>query len=133
MTLLDRGPVAVAARPFAERRAGILRFVRFGFVGMTGIVVNEVALLFFTEALHIHYLASVVLATQCSTVWNFYLVEKWAFRGADPTMAAWQRFAVFAVMNNAALLLRIPLIAFGTTILGVNYLLMNLLSLVIVM
>ena len=50
-----------------------LRFVRFGLVGLTGLVVNTVALAAFTSGAGIYYVISAILATQVSTLWNFAL------------------------------------------------------------
>jgi dolichol-phosphate mannosyltransferase len=50
-------------------------FLRFLAVGASGILVNSLALVFFTELAGLHYLLSAVVATQVSTLWNFTLTE----------------------------------------------------------
>jgi len=58
-----------------------VRFIRFGLVGASGIVVNELALAIVSGSFGAHYLVGVVVATQVSSAWNFVLIERWAFRG----------------------------------------------------
>ena len=106
------------------------RFGRFSVVGATGLVVNTLLLALFAEVAGIYYAAAAVLATQGSTLWNFVLTERWVFAGRDHKHSGGRRAAAFFVMNNVALLLRIPLLVVLTSTLGVNYLLSNVLSLV---
>jgi len=76
-------------------------------------------------------IASVILATQASTTWNFLLVDHWAFRGQAPRRRASHRLLMFFVVNNAALLLRGPIIVGLSHGLGMSLLLANLVSLVV--
>lgn len=114
-------------------RAGSLervkRFARFGAVGASGFVVNELALGFFVAVFDVHYLVGAVLATQVSTLWNFALVELWAFREVDAKRSAARRLLLFFLLNNAALLLRGPILVVLTDVAGLNYLVSNLVSL----
>jgi dolichol-phosphate mannosyltransferase len=107
-----------------------LRFAGFALVGASGIVVNSVALFLGTEKLHIYYLYSVAIATVASTLWNFFLTEKWIFR-ADSRDGVARRLGLFFVMNILALLLRTPMIYLMTTVLGIYYVVSNLVSLAI--
>ena len=106
------------------------RFGRFSIVGATGLLVNTLLLALLAEVAGIYYAAAAVVATQGSTLWNFVLTERWVFAGRDHKHSGGRRAAAFFVMNNVALLLRIPLLVFMTSTLGVNYLVSNLLSLV---
>jgi dolichol-phosphate mannosyltransferase len=101
----------------------IPRFVGFGLVGMTGLVVNQLALWWFTEMVGLHYLASAVIATQLSTTWNFVLVELFVFRGRRGGRLV--RFWWFLAMNDAWLLVRGPLLVLCTDAFHVNYLVSN--------
>ena len=58
-----------------ERMSQAARFVSFGLVGATGIVVNSAALWFFFHTLGWNHLLGAALATQVSTTWNFVLVD----------------------------------------------------------
>jgi dolichol-phosphate mannosyltransferase len=109
------------------------RFVRFGLIGTSGLFVNMFLLAMLTEALGIFYLLSAVLATQGSTLWNYTLTEHWVFTNENRRYSRAHRAAMFFAMNNAALLLRVPMMFVLTSILGIQYMLSNLLSLVALM
>lgn len=119
--LLDEGPATPAAgRPAAA--AG-----RFAFVGLTGVVVNQVVLWALVDGLSLHYLVAAVLSAQVAIASNFVLTELWVFAGrrSGPVVA---RVAAFAVVSNSTLLLQIPLLGLLTTVAGLHYLLSNALS-----
>jgi len=97
-----------AAKQAPRARA---RMVLFGLVGLSGIVVNSAALwLFHLHAFQLHYLVAAALATQASTLWNFVLTDRLVFRTADKD-GRWGRLWRFFLLNNLALLLRLPLLA----------------------
>ncbi len=109
-----------------------ISFFRFLIVGASGLVVNGLCLWVFVEVGGLHYLLSAVLATQCSTLWNFVFTEIWVFGERDPGRSLLGRLARFYLMNNAALLLRGPLLALTVSVLGAHYLLGNLISLFLI-
>ena len=113
--------------------AGVLRLARFGLVGVSGLVVNAMALGFATEMLGVFYLLSALIATQISTLWNFSLSEAWVFGHRHSAQGRPRRLAMFLVMNNAAFGLRGPMIIALTSILGIHYLASNLFSLIALM
>ena len=102
---------------------------RFAIVGLTGLGVNQLVMLLLTEALGLHYIVSAVAATQLSSSWNFVATERWAFRGRRPLNSPVARYASFLGLNNATLLLRIPLLWVLTEAAGLNYLWSNALTL----
>ena len=103
------------------------RLLRFGAVGLTGLVVNQLALWAATDGIGIHYVLSAVLATQLSTAWNFALSEWWVFK-AERT-GRWTRLFWFSVMNNAWLAARVPFLFVLTEWAGLHYLLSNFIAL----
>ncbi len=131
-------PVPGSSRPqilgaFDRRWPGawsrFVRLARFGTVGVSGFVVNEVALALLVSGLGFNYLLGAVLATQVSSLWNFALVEYWAFRGTDARRPVHHRLGLFFAVNNVALLLRGPILVVLTSVVGLNYLVSNLISL----
>lgn len=104
------------------------RLGRFGLVGLTGIAVNEAALAALVGGLHLNYVVGYLLATQFSTLWNFGWIETWAFKSVSPTNRRSVRLGSLLVVNNAANLLTAPLF-FLLTVVGINYLVANLLTL----
>jgi dolichol-phosphate mannosyltransferase len=108
---------------------GSLRFIGFALVGLSGVLVNSLALALATETLHIYYMISVAIATVVSTLWNFSLTEMWVYGANSQTKGRAKRLGLFFVMNSLALALRSPLIYVMTTVFGIYYLASNLLSL----
>jgi dolichol-phosphate mannosyltransferase len=105
------------------------RFGRFGIVGATGLLVNTLLLAVLAGPIGIGYIAAAILATQGSTLWNFGLTEGWVFSDRNHRRSFGQRIGMFFFMNNVALPLRIPILFALTSLLGVHYLISNLLSL----
>jgi putative flippase GtrA len=102
---------------------------RFGLVGLSGLVVNMVLIGLFADLVGIYYVVAAILATQGSTLWNFSLTELWVFPGRQHARSRVRRMVMFYLVNNAALLLRVPLLFLLTSVIGVHYLLSNFLSL----
>lgn len=74
---------------------------------------------------------SVVLATEASTLWNFVLTERWVFSAEQQRAGRGWRMLMFFAMNNAALLLRGPILIYLLTDkLAIYYVLSNVISLV---
>jgi dolichol-phosphate mannosyltransferase len=103
----ERGDTARRERPRARRR-----LMLFALVGASGIVVNSAALwTLHLKAFHIPLLVAAAMSTQVSTLWNFVLTDRLVFRTARSN-GVWSRLWRFFGMNNLALLLRLPLLAF---------------------
>ena len=105
------------------------RFGRFGVVGITGIAVNSLALAAFRGSLGFGVLAAALLATQCSSIWNFVLTERFVFRGVSARRSLPARAFAFLAMNNLAFVVRGPLLLALMSIFGFHYLLANVISL----
>ena len=88
----------------------LARMLVFGLIGLTGFVPNLAALWAMTEA-GLHYLPAEIVANQFGVAWNFLLIERLLFRDRRRHRHWADRTARFALLANADLLLRIPLIA----------------------
>ncbi|MFF3918227.1 glycosyltransferase [Streptomyces sp. NPDC001852] len=88
----------------------VARMVGFGLIGASGFVPNLVGLWALT-ALGMHYLPAEILANQFGVAWNFLLIEQLLFRDRRAHRRWWDRLGRFALLANADLVLRIPLIA----------------------
>ena len=107
------------------------RLVAFGLVGVSGLVVNTLALWLLTERIwDSHYVLGAIAATQVSTAWNLLWTELFVFSGSKPGSHL-SRGIKFFVLNNVALLVRIPLLALLVEVLGVNVLVANVFTLVL--
>lgn len=111
------------------RLAGTEGFARFLAVGISGLVVNNLALAGFIELTGLHYLLSAILATQVSTLWNFRLTEAWVFKQRPTKHSMLSRLVSFLLINNLLLILRGPLLALMVDQFGMHYLISNLVSL----
>ncbi|MFA0840942.1 glycosyltransferase [Streptomyces rochei] len=88
----------------------LARMVAFGLIGLSGFLPNLAALWVFTEA-GLHYLPAEIAANQFGVAWNFLLLERLLFRDRRRHRHWADRTARFALIANADLVLRIPLIA----------------------
>ncbi|MEU3049363.1 MULTISPECIES: glycosyltransferase family 2 protein [unclassified Streptomyces] len=86
------------------------RMAAFGLIGLTGFLPN-LAALHLLVAGGMHYLPAEIVANQFGVVWNFLLIEVLLFRERRRHRHWADRFGRFALLANADLLLRIPLIA----------------------
>jgi dolichol-phosphate mannosyltransferase len=103
---------------------------RFGLVGVSGLLVNEALLWAWVTAVRGHYLVGAIVATQGSTLWNFFLLERWVFLHAKARRPL-VRLISFATVNNSTLLVRIPLLALLTSGLHIYYLISNAITLLV--
>lgn len=104
------------------------RLVRFLLVGFSGIFVNSALLALAVETLGVHYLSGAGIATQGSTLWNYFWADVWVFGEQRSARPRWQRLGGYFLLNNTLLLIRAPLIAFFAAGLGLHYLIANLFS-----
>jgi dolichol-phosphate mannosyltransferase len=88
----------------------VARMVAFGLIGLTGFIPNLLGLHLLTGA-GMHYLPAEIVANQFGVVWNFLLIEVLLFRDRRRHRHWADRAGRFALLANADLLLRIPLIA----------------------
>jgi putative flippase GtrA len=84
------------------------QLIRFGLVGISGIVVNQLIFSSFIQLGGLAYLLAAIVATQVSSTWNFVWTEHWVFDTRGTSQPALSRFFAFMVMNNLTLLARIP-------------------------
>ncbi|MFD9726773.1 glycosyltransferase [Streptomyces sp. NPDC059072] len=107
----------------------LARMIGFGLIGLSGFVPNLVALWLLTHA-GMHYLPAEILANQAGVLWNFVLIEVLLFRDRRRHRHWADRVGRFALLANADLLLRIPLIAVFVAKLGMAVLPATALALV---
>lgn len=86
------------------------RMIGFGLIGASGFLPNLLALWILT-GFGMHYLPAEIVANQFGVAWNFLLIEHLLFRDRRQHRRWWDRAGRFALLANADLVLRIPLIA----------------------
>ncbi len=108
----------------------IVRFLRFCTVGLSGVFVNEGALIFFTEVHGLYLVYSSVLAVEIAIISNFLFNEFWTFRDRStqrPSMAnRLRRFAKFNLICALGGVLNVLVLWALTDLAGLYYLLSNL-------
>lgn len=107
----------------------LARMIGFGLIGLSGFVPNLAALWLLTGA-GMHYLPAEIVANQAGVLWNFLLIETLLFRDRRRHRHWADRVGRFALLANADLLLRIPLIAVFVAKLGLAVLPATALALV---
>jgi dolichol-phosphate mannosyltransferase len=119
---------ATLGKAFGSGR--LQRGLGFAGVGVTGLVVNMLIMWLLADpaTLHLNYLLAAVLTTQLSSTWNFVLVDSVVYRGSK-RLTKPARYVGFMLMSNMVLLLRIPFLALLVSVLGVHYLIANVLTL----
>ncbi|PZS40678.1 MAG: dolichol-phosphate mannosyltransferase [Pseudonocardiales bacterium] len=101
LTRLRLSTIDLAGTPVGRKLA-------FGAVGLSGFLPNLSMVWLLTAVLTVPYALAAVLATEVAIGWNFLLIDR-VFTGAC-RWGWWWRFGSFAVLNNADLLWRIPLL-----------------------
>ncbi|MGV9450806.1 glycosyltransferase [Streptomyces sp. NPDC003635] len=95
------------------------RMIGFGLIGASGFLPNLLALWILT-GLGMHYLPAEIVANQFGVAWNFLLIEHLLFRDRRQHRRWWDRAGRFALLANADLVLRIPLIALFVSEFGMD-------------
>jgi dolichol-phosphate mannosyltransferase len=105
------------------------RMLAFGLIGLSGFVPNLATLWLLTRSFGMNYLLAEVLANQVAVGWNFLLLDLLLFR--DRRHRHWfGRFGKFAVLANADMIARIPLLGLLVTYTRMNVLLATALTLI---
>ena len=106
-----------------------LRFFKFCIVGLSGIVVSESVLWFFTEITSLLYLVSAVLSSELATINNFTWNDVWTFRDriSDSSIkAALRRLLRFNLTRIGGIAIGLAVLAILTEALRIHYLISNL-------
>ncbi|WP_251094697.1 glycosyltransferase [Streptomyces sp. Caat 7-52] len=112
----ESGPTVREGLRLLRRLAGLrtrtplARLIGFGLIGASGFVPNLLGL-YVLDALGLHYVPAEILANQLGVAWNFLLIEQLLFRDRRAHRRGRDRLGRFALLANADLVLRIPLIA----------------------
>jgi len=115
-------------------RGGILRWLKFNFVGGIGIAVQLAALALFRSAMQLEYLLATGLAVETTVLHNFLWHERFTWRDR-PAGGLWQSLARLAKFNasNGAVSLIGNLLVMGVLVgqFHMNYVVANLIAVTI--
>lgn len=112
----------------------VVRFVKFGIVGGSGIFVNMGGLWFFTEVVGLYYLISSVLAIALAMISNFIWNDLWTWRDrGEPGVKAYlTRMAKFILVSSiAAYIGNLGILWILTHFFHVYYLISNLIGIAV--
>ena len=125
---LTRSSLSILARPHSRLVSKATKALGFGLVGASGVVVNELVLWLLVNRLDLHYLLGAALATVGSTTSNFVLNEfgVFWFRRRQGIV---KRYVSFGALSVVLLPARLTVLFLLTSVLGVHYLLANLVAL----
>ncbi len=115
------------------RKGGLKRFIKFCFVGIIGIFVNTIILFFFTSIIGMFYILSSILAHEISIMTNFVVNDRWAFREliADSRHSFLMRCIHYNWTRVIGVVLSIILLYFFTEFLSINYLISNVMAIML--
>ena len=105
-------------------RSLIIRLAGFGAVGASGVLPNLATMWLLVSVLHVHYLPAAVVATEVAVGWNFVLVDLVLYRRRRGRSLP-ARLGRFLLLNNADLVIRLPLLTGLVTWLHMDGLLAN--------
>jgi len=108
------------------------RFIKFGIVGFSGVIVNEGLLFLLTEIAGFFYLFSSIIAIEASMINNFLLNDSWTFkdRRKKGKKSFFYRFFNWHIARGLTLLVNF-FILWILTNLGLHYLISNLVGIVV--
>jgi dolichol-phosphate mannosyltransferase len=116
-----------------RRKGELVRLLKFIGVGLSGVIVNEGALWLLTHFGGLKYYFSSLIGIEASIITNFLLNDRFTFadrRGAKPTSFI-SRLLKFNVTCAAGAAIQYGVLLLFTEVLGVNYLLSNLIGILV--
>jgi dolichol-phosphate mannosyltransferase len=102
--------------------------VRFGCVGLVGVLVNSGLLWLLIERAQLYYAVSSVLATEGAILTNFALHHHWTFAAPSDGEPAVVKLAKYNAVALGGLLLTVGTLMGLTSLLRLHYLVANLLA-----
>lgn len=116
----------------SHRTGEINKLVKYSIVGISGIVVNTFVLFFFTDILKIFYLLSSAIAYETSILTNFIINDRWTFKSVNNRSNFSTRALYFNYAMITGAIIGMLLLYIFTSLLSINYLISNIISIVIV-
>lgn len=110
-----------------------MRILKFGFVGLSGIIVNTGLLFILTEWMHLYYMISSIFAIEASIITNFLLNDNWTFNSKyeKPKRTKGQRFISYQVISIFGTLINMSILFLFADIFGVWYIIANLIGIIV--
>ncbi|OAB59740.1 sulfonate ABC transporter permease [Phormidium willei BDU 130791] len=114
----------------------VQRFLRFGLVGLTGVVVDLAIFYLLRERWQLGLTRSAMLSAEVAILNNFYWNDRWTFSDLSRQQRGWRkqlkRFLKFNIVCLAGLILNVLIVNLLFNLLGVNDYLAKLLAIALV-
>lgn len=109
------------------------RVFKFGFVGISGIIVNMGVLWYLTEFVGLYYLVSSLFAIELSILNNFIWNDLWTFKTetSHKLSSRWHRLLSFHAVSVGGLIINMGILFLLTSVGGVYYLLSNFIGILV--
>jgi dolichol-phosphate mannosyltransferase len=116
-----------------HRKGEVTRLLKFILVGLSGVVVNEGILWLLTEFGGLKYYVSSIVGIEASIITNFLLNDHFTFadRRTGKTGSFWARLLKFNLTCATGALIQYGLLLLFTAVLGVDYLISNLIGIAV--
>lgn len=113
------------------KKSLLVEFIKFGLVGLIGVIINLGILYILTEYLGVHYLLSAFIGTSLAVTNNFLLNKVWTFKEKmnHEFLGKYSRFASISIIT---IILNLILLYFLTEIARVYYITSQFISIVVV-
>ena len=114
--------------PGSAARGEWEKIVKFGIVGISGIIVNEGVLIYLREYAGFSLPAASVVAIELSILSNFLFNDLWTFRSDKEHLLSgrWQRFTSFQVISIGGAVINFALLNILSFLLGIDYRIANI-------
>jgi len=110
----------------------IRNVIKFGIVGISGIIVNTGILYILSEFFGIFYIISSLFAIELSIINNFIWNDLWTFGHEKQKISkVTNRFFSYHIVSIGGMVINIGVLVFLTEVLGIYYLISNLLGILI--
>lgn len=109
------------------------KIIKFGLVGLSGIVVNEGFLIILKEYAGFPIPVASLFAIELSIMSNFLLNDLWTFRDLSNHKLThwWQRFLSFQVVSIGGAIINFSILNFMAYIMGVDYRVANIIGILV--
>ena len=109
------------------------KVIKFGLVGISGIVVNMGVLWYLTEYVGLYYLVSSLFAIELSILNNFIWNDLWTFKSGSLNNLTnrWHRLITFHAISAGGLIINLGILYLLTSVGGVYYLLSNFIGIIV--
>lgn len=111
------------------------RIIKFGIVGLSGLIINEVILWTLTENIGLYYLHSGMISAEIAVLNNFIWNDRWTFQDRTRTsnQSLPNRFIKFHISRYSGLIIGFIFFAFLTEIMKIHYLYANVSSVMMIL